>query len=378
MEFAGERLKLARLAMGATQSALAELVGSSNSYISEIERGLKSEPGELFVEAVADELGFSPGFFYKSDSPVFESEAVNFRRRSSVPEWRKAQVAAIASLFAQVVVHLDELFGFPPLDVPEFSAGSDDDIEEAAARCRQHWGLDLDAPIDSMVRVVENAGVVVTTMSDADKVDAFSAVRDSVAVVVLNDSFPATRVRFSLGHELAHLSLHRGIVTGDRETEFQADRFSSAFLMPSKSFSREFRQLTKMGWPHLFELKRRWKVSVAAIVRRAFDLDLIGPAEYRRRYKYMSARGWRKGEPHEPPSEAAELLPIAIQELERSFGETPEDLAKRLGFAPRTLERVARLHVKVTPELPRNVANLRAFRAKRRHSGIGGTGGSSA
>ena len=67
---------------------------------------------------------------------------------------------------------------------------------------------------------------------------------------------------------------------------------------------------------HVFELKKRWKVGAAAIVKRAYDLRLIAAVEYRQSFKYMSARNWRKdGEPHEPEFKGPELLFAALGSL---------------------------------------------------------------
>ena len=41
-------------------------------------------------------------------------------------------------------------------------------------------------------------------------------------------------------------------------------------------------------------MKKRWRVSAAAIVRRAFDLKMIDAADYQRAYKFMSAQGCAK------------------------------------------------------------------------------------
>lgn len=70
-----------------------------------------------------------------------------------------------------------------------------------------------------------------------------------------------------------------------------------------------------MNWDHVWDLKRRWKVSAQAILYRALDLHLIDAVEFRRAYKSMSARREIRNEPYEPPEETPELFRKAIQTL---------------------------------------------------------------
>ena len=105
------------------------------------------------------------------------------------------------------------------------------------------------------------------------------------------------RLRFDLAHECGHLVMHQGVETGDRETEIQAHRFASAFLLPTTAFVTEFpRRAHYLDWPGLYTLKRRWGVSVRAIVRRAYDLGMIDAAQYRTANVHLARTGQAKGE----------------------------------------------------------------------------------
>ena len=79
---------------------------------------------------------------------------------------------------------------------------------------------------------------------------------------------------------------------------------------------------------------------MAALVRRAYDLRLIGAREYQRAYKYIHAKGWHKGEPDEPQEERLEVIPLAFRELERIAKKTPWHVAHDLSLAPPVLERL--------------------------------------
>jgi Zn-dependent peptidase ImmA (M78 family) len=132
--------------------------------------------------------------------------------------------------------------------------------------------------------------------------------------------------------------------------------------MPKVSFAREFRAMARVDWAHLFELKRRWKVSVAAIIRRAFQLELLGAVQYRRLYKSLSANGWRTKEPHEPPEERPELMTLAVERL-ADAGTDLLQIAKALGWRRSTMEEVTGFRIR--RPLPDNVESLARRRAMR-------------
>ena len=165
------------------------------------------------------------------------------------------------------------------------------------------------------------------------------------SIIFLNQVIPSTsRWTFDIAHECGHLVMHRGIYTGSIETEIAADRFASAFLMPRRVFAREFR--TSTSWPHIFDLKRRWRVSAAAIVRRAYDLGLLGAVGYRQAFKYMSAKGWRTtGEPYEPAFQPPELFAAALGALGTQVEQTLEMLCSELHFTPDTFLHVTGVKV---------------------------------
>jgi Zn-dependent peptidase ImmA (M78 family) len=62
-------------------------------------------------------------------------------------------------------------------------------------------------------------------------------------------------------------------------------------------------QVVHAGWPTLIDLKRRWQVSLAALLLRAKNLGRMTDASYLTAVKALSARGWRRqgADPHQPP-----------------------------------------------------------------------------
>jgi Zn-dependent peptidase ImmA (M78 family) len=238
------------------------------------------------------------------------------------------------------------VFKFPAFNVPEIAALEVEEIERAAETCRAHWKLGLDGPILHVGRILENAGVpIITNVIDAKEIDAFSR-KGQTTLIFLNQFVQSTsRWAFDIAHECGHLVMHLGVQTGSKETEAAADRFASAFLLPRQAFAREFGRASRISWPHVFEMKRRWRVSVAAIIRRSYDLGLLNAVGYRQAYKYISFKGWNLGEPLEADFKAPELFVPALQALGKKVKLTLNELCDGLHFQPETFRDVTGVEI---------------------------------
>ncbi len=354
-DFVGAKLELARTFRGLTQGKLADEVSASNAAISFYENGKLADPSHDLVDAWGEVLGIERDFFFEPVHDPFRDEECHFRHRQSAPEGLKKQARAFGTLVGMVVDYLKSKLELPAYSVPAVSPSSKGiDVERAAHDCRAAWGLGFDTPITNMGRVLENAGVpVVKTLTLTSKLDAFSR-QGKTPIVLVNTNQPPSRTIFDLAHELGHLVCHQGILTGSMETEREADAFGSAFLLPEKAFAREFRS-APFSWEHMFQLKARWRVSLAAILYRAYSLSLIDALTYRRSFKYLSARGWRKTEPNEPLEPQPELLYDSIATLHHELGEAPSHMCKRLHFKHETFEQLTGIEPtkKKTPDVVR-------------------------
>ncbi|WP_234840887.1 ImmA/IrrE family metallo-endopeptidase [Sinorhizobium meliloti] len=248
----------------------------------------------------------------------------------------------------------------PAVDFPEEARPTSfDAVERMAENARLHWGLGLDGPIRNMTRVVENAGAVVVNFDDlTDRIDALSIARRRPIIVRSTAKVAGARLRFDIAHEAAHLIMHQGIVTGDSVTEGEAHRFAGAFLIPRAAFAREFpRSRRALDWNALFTMKLRWKVSVRAIARRAFDLGLIDAAQYRTANIQLVKTGQAKAERFDElvAVEEPELLRAAINWLSNREGIVLHRLLVGIGMTPEMFARLTGEHL---PALPDNVRQL--------------------
>lgn len=334
--FEPRRLKLARQLLGFTQNELGERIGTSRQFLNQLESGQRA-PSTDMQDALAAALLVEQDFFAKPLESELAHDDCNFRKLESSRVRDIEQVLAHAALLAELVRLLEEELEFPEPDFPHLKAADAEGIERAAERARLHWGLTADQPIDSVIRVAENAGAVVVKFPGvAAEIDALSVSGKRPLIVRSSEKESPTRLRFDVAHEIGHLVLHQRKSRPEHHTaESQANRFASAFLLPRRPFEREFPRGRRLDWHAIFAMKRTRKVSAQAIIRRAADLQLIDAAQYRSGCVFISKQGYRRNEPYEPTEmESPELLRTALITLQKADGLLPKDVAKRLGIQP--------------------------------------------
>ncbi|BBM03947.1 ImmA/IrrE family metallo-endopeptidase [Microbulbifer sp. GL-2] len=320
--FQGDNLRLCRLVSGLSLNDLGDRVGTTRQYIQQIEKDSKSPASDL-VDALAYELEVNSGFFYEPIVNHIKEEECHFRKLKTTLVSARRECTARATLMNRLVDALDGRLNLPYVNFPTLAAASLYDAEKAAIESRKHWGLG-GGPIKSMIRVLENAGAIVASFGQvSEKVDALSIHRKR-PIVLLNEEKSAPRIRMDLAHECAHIILHNGIETGDKETEGQADYFASTFLLPRAALLAEYgtSQRSRIDWNLIKNIKVKWGVSTRSIIYRLNQLEIINPSQYRIANIHLSKTGQTKNEWYDEdvPREQPELLPNSLKLLGDTFG----------------------------------------------------------
>ena len=152
-------------------------------------------------------------------------------------------------------------------------------------------------PVQSVTEAIENAGGIVMRMEfgtrQADAISEWIPGNPPLFLVNADAGIPGDRLRLTLAHELAHVIMHR---FPNQNMESEANSFAAEFLMPRKQIKGS---LYNLNLAKLVQLKRTWKVSMAALVERAYALKTM--TENQRRYFYinMARRGYKMHEPAE-------------------------------------------------------------------------------
>lgn len=340
--FQGTRLRLARIFHGLTLAELGGQVSVTRQYMQRLEADPTASPTEDLIAALAELLHVESSFFFEPLKAELQEEICHFRKLKTTPMHVRKRAVAYGTFFNAIVSYLDSKFDLPPVNILVANAETRNDLERAAEKCRRSWGLGLDTPIHNMIRTLERAGVVVTTFEGVSaNIDAFSYIHSRPIVVRNTAKVSRSRARFDMAHELGHLVLHQGIEADGPYLEGQANQFASAFLLPRTAFLREFPKY-RIDWVELLQMKIRWGVSIQAIIRRAYELGLIGAVQYRNAHVYISRNGWKTSEPGEEsiPAESPEIIPTAFQLLAEQ-GIASEDIARELDISPFIMEKFA-------------------------------------
>lgn len=341
--------KLARLSQG----ELGDLVGVSRQSISFYEKGDKSPEPDTF-QRIKDVLQQPVGYFTNPDCSGFGNQGTRFYRKFGADSIRRNEACGVLSeWFVQTARYLDDFVNYPEVDLIEGNASlssgryTPDEIETLALDLRKHWGLGL-GPISNVLALLESKGIIVCKYEmTGENVEAFSFWNGHRPFIFMaSEKTAGVRTRYDLCHELGHLVLHHYIESSeieDKETlkiiEREANRFSSAFLLPKSSFPNEV-YTTKLD--AFVPLKERWKISIQAMIYRCKELDIIDDDQYLNLYKQISYRKWRKQEPldspHEIPIEQPRLLRRTIELLTDKANKHPEEIVNELRLSPKWIE----------------------------------------
>lgn len=300
-EVFGRRLEQARRMRGLSLRALADATEGKVSYnaLHRYEHG-EMMPGDEVLIAVANILDKPLDFFFQPFS--VELSGVQFRKKTRLPSKLEDSFKEQALDFFERYIEIEQILGLPnkfrsPLvgiRVPEPSAA-----EAAAEKVRDAWKLGRD-PLPNVFEMLDANGIKSLVVDAPDSFDGFSGWADSHPIVVvgswLDQDLP--RKRFTTLHEVAHILIHPNDLAERKDREKCCHRFAGAMLMPMKAFETEWGGYRhRISLEELKDLKRRWGMSIAAIMLRANDLGLLDPSLYQRFLIAYRSKGWHRGEP---------------------------------------------------------------------------------
>jgi Zn-dependent peptidase ImmA (M78 family) len=352
--FSGARLSIARRMARMSRAELATLVDITPTAITQLERNLY-RPTTAVAAELALRLGVPGEFLLRSVSDQsIPASAAHFRSLRATPAISREEALAHAELALEVLSAVEDFVDLPAVTLPSLKGYVGDisttDTERAAADARQMLSI-AEGPIPHVVRLLETRGVLVLRYpgDHLDKrVDAFSTTATSRPVVLLSPvKDDKARSRFDAAHELGHLLLHPDAEPGSKVIENQAQDFAAAFLTPADQIVDDLPRA--LDWDTLHVAKRRWGVSLRALVYRAHTLGLWSDSAYRRANIALSSWGTPEPGPLGPP-ESPSLLGVAVALLAEN-GTTIEDLAQHAAVPQQQVELVVAAATDTRPKV---------------------------
>jgi Zn-dependent peptidase ImmA (M78 family)/DNA-binding XRE family transcriptional regulator len=317
------RIKQMRLAKGLSLEALAREMGGlvTKQALSKYEKGL-SKPSPTVASRLAAVLGVKTLHLWTS--PSISVEFVAYRRLSKLGKKEQAKIEALVGKSLEDRCRIQDRLGLSD-SFDWIEKGPQirrlEEAESAAVVLRDKWNLGTDA-ISDLTSILENRLVHVMEFESAREFDGISAKARNekgailAAAVTTRKAISGDRQRMNLAHELGHLILR--FKTGIDE-EAMAFRFAGAFLLPAGTLRREIgERRTNLQLTELFALKRKFGISLQALLRRLSDLGIIAPTSYRSWMIEIGKKGWRKEEPEpiapEKPTWLERMLTRALAE----------------------------------------------------------------
>ncbi|MGE3433481.1 MAG: helix-turn-helix domain-containing protein [Ramlibacter sp.] len=321
--FAGNNLRLIRLFHDKSLTELGESVGVSKQYLSRVENGAEAVTPAMEA-ALAEHLGVLPEFFRYVDPHPIVDEQCHFRRQLTTKLSLRHVARARGEMLKRMVGVIDEHIELPAYRVAEADPATSETIERGAEQFRVLFGLGW-GPLSNLARIAENAGAVVMRLRGlAPEIDAISFATRRPLIALNAQDRSLCRERFGIAHELGHFALHISVMTGDRLTEGQANRFASSLLLPRSTFASEYKLALRgrgLSWAGMSELKLRWGVSKAALLYRGHQLGFFSDEQLRTGFSYLNRHGEATSEredaamPREEPEVVGDSLHVMREQL---------------------------------------------------------------
>lgn len=330
----GKSLEIARESRGYTQGDLAKLTNISQAQISKYETGEK-QISATDLELFSKILEYPESYFKKDRSNNVIH--LDFRKGKSVPKKTFRRIHSIVNRTRSELKDILKEVELDLLNIPENIHSNQPEI--VAEEIRRFWKIPS-GPIHNLIKIIEDRNILLLGMKFSNE-DKFSACAIEIdfrqPLIIFNSFHPMDRIRFSISHELGHILLHH-----NEEADFsipyefdlkiketEANKFASCFLMPKNDIIND---LKSISLDKLQNLKFKWRVSIAALLQRAFDLETISYEKYISFRKELSARRWIIKEPGDIPVETPSLIKEIFSVYIEDYGYTEKELSDLLGL----------------------------------------------
>lgn len=286
----GLRVNQARVMRAMTVTAVMEALGWKHSRLNRVEKSTTATLSAEDFERLVEVLRFPAKFFTTAPTSRVHQSDLLFRAPRSITAAEREYLAQFAALAGEFLDELNTRTQLPPVKLPIQPV--DTPVDQAAQTVRRSWGLEPDAPIEYLIHEIERSGAAVVVrrlltsssrriLGDGDstgKLDKHLGYSVRVGefntrpLIVVRQSNSWERTRWTLAHEVGHLSLHAsGSVT--EACEEQASQFASELLAPAAVLATEVSRAPSLA--ELLPVKAKWGLSLGALLRHLHTSELL-------------------------------------------------------------------------------------------------------
>lgn len=264
-------LMLAREARGLTQLELADLAGINRSNISRFEQDEMGFSDDVLIKLI-EALKFPEHFFMQNEEIL---PPALYRRRDKVPAKVLSYIDANLNIYRLNMQRLFEAMKLEPEEIPLLPVSENGTPANIAQKLRKVWNMPK-GEVANVIDLLEANGIMTLAVDfKTDRVDSRSIlISNKYPVIFYNKTLLGDRLRFTLAHELGHIVMHtRQALLSIEEVGHEANLFAAEFLMPEREIQADFNENINLDL--LARLKKKWKVSMQAILYRANDLNML-------------------------------------------------------------------------------------------------------
>lgn len=289
-------ITVARESRGLSQLELAEKLGVSTSHMSRIEQDF-IEVGENHLKSISAVLNYPEEFFYQEGETL--PPALALRKRNIVAQKVLLPIDAQVNIYRLTIEKLIKAISYSDINLPVLDIEKLGSPAEAARKLRKLWKMEK-GTINNLTQVLEDNGLFLINFDfNTDRVDGMSILADNkFPIMFSNKRNLGDRQRFTLAYELGHLVMHlQTNPSFTRDISHEANEFAAEFLMPEKDIKGDFKDGVTLNI--LADLKRKWKVSMQALLYRANDIGVITDNQKRYLINQFNSMNIRRREPAE-------------------------------------------------------------------------------
>lgn len=335
---------------GMGQEDFARLVGIAGGSVSKLENDRMPITGDL-LRRVSTALDCTTTFL-TTEVELAPTTRPWLRAYADAPKRSVDQMVDECTTAIETIVKLG--LRLRPDVLPLFTGDLMDNaaIEEFAIEVRIAANLGETGVVGNSIRAAERLGCIVLPMPNELGRHLGISVRANQRPMIClgrwdgdGSPVPGDRQRFTVAHEIGHLTLHSGLpapttAESASQIEKQAHLFAAAFLAPGDVMLHELEALGgRVTLRTLAEIKKRWGVSIKSLVTRFRTLGVIDADHARSLFKQISARGWNKNEPVPVGTEQAIWLSKALKTAAGDGSDGIAVAATRVGLGRRHLNR---------------------------------------
>ncbi len=324
-------ISIARESRGFSQADLADAIGISKGLMSKIENNNYPLTAQLMA-SIAKQATYPLEFFYQQGEPLPQHLA--YRKRAIVSPKLLSQANATINILRLQLSELTTMLKPKSTALPNIEINPAITPAKAAIKLRRLWNIEQPV-IENITCLLEENGVLIASLPfPSERIDSRTIfTTNNIPVICLNKVLQGDKQRFSLAFELGHLVMHTNTaLDAARDINHEANLFAAELLMPEEHIMADFSNGINLAT--LAELKKKWKVSMIALLYRADDLGLITPNQKRYLIDQFNHLGLRRHEPPElniPPEQPQRTKQLINRYLDKKQLSIPQ-LAKKLGM----------------------------------------------